>query len=188
MKLTVGKGVKKGTEFVIFDDSESVINQRTDEEMGKKIKIVGVGRVSGLADPDDNVWKARIIKSYEPAGNNYKIKLRRDIKDYYNKLITTIRKKSPTTEAYIVSVNSGNEGISNKDTVYIDKGIKDGIAPGDMMTVIRPMEDKETGVTKKYNDIGKVVIINAMRNSAVGLVSGQTGMINVGDMVRTKGK
>ncbi len=186
IKLTVGKGVKKGTEFIVYDDSESVINPMTDENMGKKIKIVAVGKVRGSADADDNIWKAKLTKTYEPAGNNFKIKIRKELKDYYNKLITKIKKKPQPLEGFIISVNGGTQGINNKDVVYIDRGLKDGIAPGDILTVVRLSEDKETGAMKKYNTIGKVMVINTMRSSSVGIISGQTDVIKVGDLVKTK--
>jgi hypothetical protein len=190
IKLNSDKGVKNGTEYVIYDDSQDVIRPGCVEDtgyMGNRIWVFGVVRALSPADKENNVWKARIIKSYDAAGNNYKLKLRKTMKDNYYKLLKTAKKKNGAVSGEIVSVSSGNASINNRDVVFIDKGTNDGLKPGDIMTVVRASDNDETGMQgKEYNEIGRIVIINAQENSAAGMVNGQTGFIRLGDIARIK--
>ena len=186
VKVTVGKGVGRGTRFVIFNDDESVYGTDTDEYIGKMINIVGVAKV--VSKVKDNIFKVQLVKSYEPIKNNYKIKARTEIKDYHRKVSTVVKKKSSSAEGFIIKSKGEGSAIKEKDIVYIDLGVKDGIYPGDRMGVYRKTESGDGETKEKYHKIGSLLVINSVHNSSVGIITSQDEIINAGDIVKTTGK
>ena len=111
--------------------------------------------------------------------------MRNDFKDYYNKITTKVKKSRGVVEAYIIKVQNDNENIKKKDIVYLNKGVKDGLLPGDILTIYKSIANKETGGNDVYHKTGKLMIINSMKDSAVAVVTNQKSVIHVGDVVRT---
>lgn len=184
IRLTVGKGAKKGKEFIIYDDSEDVMDNISGQPMGKMINILGVAKVVGPAE--DNIFKVQIKKAYDPIKNEMKIKARNDIKDYHKTLSKKIKKKNLDVEGYIVKVQKDIPGIKNKDIVYLNLGVVKGILPGEKLSIYRrifnPKEDKE----EKFHKIGSLLVINSVQYSSVGLITQQDEIIKIGDIVKTK--
>jgi hypothetical protein len=184
IRLTVGKGAKKGKEFIIYDDSENVIDNISGLPMGKMINILGVARV--INNVEDNIFKVQITKAYDPIKNEMKIKARNDIKDYHKSLLKKVRKKNLDVEGYIIKVKNDIPEIKNKDIVYLNIGVSKGILPGEKLNIYRkifnPKEDKE----EKFHKIGSLLIINSVQYSSVGMITQQNEIIKVGDIVKTK--
>lgn len=184
IRLTVGKGAKKGKEFLIYDDSEDVMDNISGQPMGKMINISGIAKVVGPAE--DNIFKVQIKRAYDPIKNEMKIKVRNDIKDYHKTLLKKIKKKNLDVEGYIVKVQKDITGIKNKDIVYLNLGVAKGILPGEKLNIYRrifnPKEDKE----EKFHKIGELLIINSVQYSSVGLITHQNEIIKIGDIVKTK--
>ncbi len=185
INISVGRASKSGSEFIIYKDGEDINDPFTDAPLGKLINIVGVAKVIDRAENNQaNVYKVKIKKSYEPIRNNLKIKFRKDLKEYYNKLTGKIRKKNLDIEAFIIKVSSNNELINNKNLVYMDKGLDEGLLPGEKLTVYRKSQDQENN--DFYDEMGKVVVLNSMKKSSVGIVIKQKDPIKIGDVVKTQ--
>lgn len=183
IRITVGKSIKKGMQFLIYTDKEAVEDMVTGRDLGRLIDIRGVGKV--IEKAEEGLWKVSVVKNYGPINQNFKIKLRNDFKEYYNKLTTRIKKKTGVIEAFIIKVQHGIVNIKKKDIVYLNKGVKDGLMPGEKVTVYRSIPNKETGANDVYHKTGTLIVINSMKDSSVAVVSEMTGIINAGDMVKT---
>jgi hypothetical protein len=186
VKLTVGKGIRKGTELMIYDDSELITSKYDDSFAGKLIKVRGVARV--VEKVQDNIWKTKIIKSYDIIHKNEKIKVRKELKDYASKLSMKIKSRTKEAAGHILKAQHGQIQVSNRDIVYIDIGLDQGILPGDRLDVIRETENTETGAPDRYDVLGKIMVINSMKKSSVAMVIEQTDILGTGMVVKTTGK
>jgi len=183
IKLTATTGAPKGRQFSIYEDSEEVVNKLTGEPMGKLIKFVGVLKIIG--NVEDNIYRAKITKSYEPIRNNYKIKTRQDMQKYHKEISMKVKKKNLAVRANIVKVKDDTKSLKSTDLIYLDAGISSGLLPGEKLGIYRPRQIKETGKEEEYNRIGTCLIMNSMQNSAVALIVKQDDIIRAGDIVKT---
>jgi hypothetical protein len=180
VRITSEKPLKMGTEFLIYTDDVKVDDPITGHDMGRLIDVRGVGRV--LEKTGDNLWRVKIIMSYDLIEQNYKIKIRNYFRERYNKVISEAKESSGKIEAYIIKVQNDSENIKRKDIVYLNKGAKDGLMPGQAMDVFSPIHNGETGI---YHKIGKLLIINSMKDSAVAIITNQKSVIHVGYAVKS---
>jgi len=183
IKVTVGKSIKTGMQFLIYTDNENVEDIVTGEDKGRLIDVRAVGKITEKAD--EGIWKVSIVKSYGPVSQNFKIKMRKDFKDYYNKVTTRIKKKTGVIEAFIIKVQNNIINVKKKDIVYLNKGVKAGLMPGEIMTVYRSILNKATGNNDVYHKTGKLMVINSMKDTSVAVVTEQEGVINAGDVVKS---
>ncbi|MCX8094231.1 MAG: hypothetical protein N3E50_08725 [Candidatus Goldbacteria bacterium] len=184
IKLTVGKGAKKGKEFIIYDDSEEIMDNISGQSMGKMINILGVAKVIGPVE--DNIFKVQIVKAYDLIKNEMKIKARNDIKDYHKALTKKIKKKNLDVEGYIVKVQKDIPSIKNKDIVYLNIGVAKGILPGEKLDIYRRIYNPGEAREEKFHKIGTLLIVNSVQYSSVGLITQQDEIIKIGDIVKTK--
>lgn len=183
IKITVGKSIKNNMQFLIYNDSENVEDMVTGGYKGKLIDIRGYGKI--IEKADEGIWRVNILKNYGPINQNYKIKIRKDFKDYYNKVTTKIKKKTGVIEAFIIKSQNDVINIKKKDVVYLNKGVDSGLMPGEKMTVYRSTPNKDTGKNDNYHKTGTLIVINSMKDSSVAIVTEQNGVINTGDMVKS---
>ncbi len=184
IRLTAGVPVKAGTEFMIYSDKEEVFDADGGEPLGNLIKVAGVAKV--LEKAKDNTYKVRITRSYEPINIDYKIKARRDVRDYHVKLTSKVRGKGRVSEVSgsIVKVHGDAVTPSVRHIVYINRGVGDGILPGDRFNVYQKGRDEEAGEDTSYDIKGQLLIINAMHNSATALILKHDRLVKAGDAVK----
>ena len=185
VKITVGKGIKKGDRFIVYDDSEEVFNPVNDEYLGRLINVVGVIKI--VKKIKENIYKAKILKNYDLIKDGYKIKLRKELSDYHSKITRKEKKKIADIEGFIVKVKNRDKDslIRSRDIVFIDKGLDSGLLPGVKMDIIRENENRETGETEKYRVIGQIIVINSMKNTSTAIIVSNNDIIKIGDIVRT---
>jgi hypothetical protein len=184
IKTAAGIIVKPGTEFLAYTDNKNVTDPVTGEEMGNLVIISGRGTVVEKADAE-GVWKVKIEKNYNILYNNSKIKLRKDFKDYYNKVTTAVKKAGQIQGFIIMRQNGFTNGIKVRDIVYIDRGTRDGLLPGDRVLIYRATPNRDTGSDDAYNILGKGLVINVMKNNATTLITNSYAEMQVGDIVKT---
>jgi len=185
VKITVGKGIKKGDRFIVYDDSEEVFNPVNDEYLGRLINVAGVIKI--VKKIKENIYKAKILKNYDLIKDGYKIKLRKELSDYHSKITRKEKKKIADIEGFIVKVKNRDKDslIRSRDIVFIDKGLDSGLLPGVKMDIIRENENRETGETEKYRVIGQIIVINSMKNTSTAIIVSNNDIIKIGDIVRT---
>ncbi len=181
--ITVGKGFKPGTEFIVYDDSEDAIDPETEGYLGKYIQVCAVGRI--IKNVKDSKYEAKIIKSYNLVRDRFKIKLRRDVKEYHKKLSVKPRKRNIKTDGYIIKAANGINAISKNDIVYINRGLDKNILPGQKFNIIRTEKDPVTKEIEDYHIIGTAMVVNSLKSTCVAVIMSQTDLIRAGDLVRT---
>ncbi len=183
VNITVGKPVKKGDKFIVYNDSEEVFNPKTDEYVGRMINVKGIIKINKKIK--DNTYNAKIIKSYGIIKDGYKVKLRKEISDYHNKITKKEVKKLLDVEGFIIKAKNKDKVsiLNKKDIVYIDRGLEHGILPGIKMDIIKPGEAGSEN--EKINIVGKVLVINCMKNNSTAIIVSQNDIVKIGDIVRT---
>jgi ATP-dependent protease HslVU (ClpYQ) peptidase subunit len=184
VKMDAGKDVKPGVEFLAYSDEEGVSDPSTGENLGRLININGVGKI--IEKSAEGVWKVRIEKNYNILYNNSKIKLRDAFRDYFDKVASTVKMGTGQIRGLIILRQNGySNGIKIKDIVYINKGFRDGLRPGDRLSVIKISPENDSGTGGDYNSIGSALVLNVMDKSSTAVITGNTDVIQVGDTVKT---
>jgi|GEM_PF-1795545 len=181
--ITVGKGFKPGTEFIVYDDSEEAIDPETEGYLGKYIQVCAVGKI--LANVKDSKYEAKLVKSYNLVRDRFKIKLRRDVKEYHKKLTAKTGKKNVKLDGYIIKAANGINAISKNDIVYINRGTEKNILPGQKFNIIRTEKDPVTKDIEDYHVIGTAMAVNSLKSTCVAVITSQNDLIRAGDLVRT---
>lgn len=183
VKMDAGKEVKPGMEFLAYSDKEGVSDPSTGENLGRLININGVGKIIEKAAA--GIWKVRIEKNYNILYNNSKIKLRKAFRDYFDKVASSVKTGTGQVSGLIILRQNGySNGIKTKDIVYINKGFRDGVRPGDKLSVIKIAPDNDRGTGGNYNSIGSALVLNVMDKSSTAVITGNTDVIQVGDTVK----
>jgi hypothetical protein len=184
VKMAAGKEVKPGMEFLAYSDEKGISDPSTGENLGRLINIEGVGKI--IENEAQGIWKVRIEKNYNILFNNSKIKLRNAFRDYFDKVASTVKMKTGQIRGMIILRQNGySNGIKIKDIVYINKGFRDGLRPGDKLSVIKLSPDNDSGTGGDYNSIGSALVLNVMDKSSTAVITGNTDVIEVGDTVKT---
>jgi hypothetical protein len=183
IRLSVGKGVKPGREFLIYNDDEEVYNPMNDEYLGRFVDVVGYCKV--VKKVKDDLYLAKIIRSYGLVMQNYKVKMRNELKQYHNKMTAKPVKKPADVQGFLIRVKGKSITISNRNIVFVDRGLKEGVMPGMKLDVFRQTENNETGEPEDFHNVGRITVINSMKNVSVGLITSQSELFKIGDIVKT---
>lgn len=177
-----GVTAKVGDRFNVFKVIDEIKHPVTDKKAGVLIDILGslevieirkdaaVGRI-------DKTYKeintGDRLKSFEPPIKEVEIKKAGKI--VYGVVLTGLEKRVDSAKG---------------DIVYIDKGRKNGIEAGNVLSIFRPRKDASHPVTEKdvplpEKEIGRLVVINAQDDTSSALITQSAESIVAGDWVMT---
>jgi LysM repeat protein len=179
-------GVKGGETFAIFSNEGPVSHPVTNEIMGKKIIPLGTLQ---LTDVEQKASRAIITKNYkEISPGSYLI-------PYRNDSIREVPLRMTTRElrGYIIESQSGAQGISAGDIVYIDLGSSRGAEKGNMLYIVRDVTvDRSVSQGKierlPQELLGALVILETGRKTAMALVVKSIDAIYIGDKIISQTK
>lgn len=160
--------VHVGDKFYIFRKGQEVYHPLTNQRLGRILEIVGVAEISKF---EYGETIAKILISFKEIESG-------DLLDAYSAKEPPFVSKPfrrPNIEGYVVA--SKNLTIMNSvyDIVYIDKGLKDGLQPGDVLKTI--------AVGKHRVPNGTIQIISLEKNTATAKVVSVTGAITAGNQI-----
>ncbi|MBW2107191.1 MAG: LysM peptidoglycan-binding domain-containing protein [Deltaproteobacteria bacterium] len=158
------------------------ISDRTDNPVGIQHKIVGVLEIGHV---DRQFCTARIVKSFRQIE-------RGDLLTPYTAGPTEIqlRKSKPRFKGKIIASEKRTELIGTHDLVFIDKGRKNGVEPGQSYGIYR----HETGALDEGGgrvvpltpiDMGNILILRVEQSTATALVTSANEWIEPGTNLRT---
>lgn len=160
--------VNVGDKFYIYRKGPEVYHPLTKHRLGIILEIVGVAEV-GRFEYGETIAKILISFKEIESGDL--------LGEYTAKEPPFVSKpfRRPDIEGYVVA--SKNLTIMNSvyDIVYIDKGLKDGLEPGDML--------KTLAVGRHRVPNGTIQIISLEKNTATARVVSATGAITVGNQI-----
>lgn len=181
IKVPKGETPLIGDSYAIVKRIKKVIHPKTGRSIGNLIRVLGTLKI---VDVGENLVSADIIRSV----------------DYISKGDRLIPYK-PSSEAafemtsektilrgYIVETNDDKEAIGQFDIVYIDRGRRDGISPGDNFLIYR-----EGGKTSGYFQaekpasteitVGRLRILSTQENTSTAEVIKSSDTIERGYIV-----
>lgn len=183
VKMAAGKNVKPGMEFLAYSDDRAISDPGSGEDLGRLINVDGVGTV--IENSTGDIWKAKIDKNYNILYDNSKIKLRDEFREYFDRVASTVKMRTGQVEGRIILRQNGYaNGLKIKDIVYVNRGFRDGLRPGDKLSVIRVVPDNDIGTGGDYNQIGTALVLNVMDKTSTAVITGDTDVIQVGDTVK----
>ncbi len=167
--ISTEKPAPDKTKFYILSSPERIIHPVTGNPIGYLVRIKGVLETVGT---ESGNTKALILESFEEI-------LKGDIlTDYYSieLPLKPAAGRRPLISGIIAKVHDGNTVVGPYSAVYLDKGSANGIAIGDLFTVI-------TG-SKPNIPVGTVQVITVQDKTSVAIVQKATNTIGAGDLFK----
>ncbi len=159
-----------GSEWTIFRISGPVFHPITHERVGYIHTILGMAKIIKVYA---KIAEAKIIKSYEVIyQGDY-------LKPYQRPKPICFDKAHPPFQACIVAAKSGGEEIGWPDIVYIDAGKRQGLKPGQILSVFR-----QEGKDLPLLPVGKIAVILTTPTTSTALVLKSNYAFHAGDLVR----
>jgi hypothetical protein len=179
VKIDPGKSVKPGDRFNIGHVKASIAHPITKKWLGY---LVVVPAEIVILETKTDIVTAKIDKSYQPA--------------FLGDVILSPRPAPPATlplrslkniEGTILLSLENSENITEKEIVFIDRGSRDGIIPGDLFSAY------ETGFFTKeilrskerlpLFKVGELVVVSVQEETSTALVTRSSQAIQIGDRV-----
>ncbi|HIJ87993.1 MAG TPA: LysM peptidoglycan-binding domain-containing protein [Desulfuromonadales bacterium] len=177
---------KGGDKFSIFRKDVAVKHPLNNEEMG--FKLVPLGALQ-LTDVEKKSSRAIITKSFKEISPGaylqpYKENRRREI---------SLKNTSTDLKGYIIESRSGITVIAAGDIVYIDLGLSQGAAVGNLLYVVRDVTIDQRYVEGRIDNLpqevlGALVILDAGNKTSTALVVKSIDAIYKGDRIVSQTK
>ncbi|MBI3804293.1 MAG: hypothetical protein HY282_11090 [Nitrospirae bacterium] len=167
-------------EWVVFKKTKSVYHPKTGKFVGDLIEINGIVRITGK---QDQTVIARVTHSKGP------IEINDEIVSF-----ETLRSPSPSpegtssgkNEALIVEVTEDQLNNAEHSIVYIDRGRRDGLLPGDQFQVIHggqesgfPLPGERARLPKRT--AGRLLILSTQEQTATARIIESSETLSKGD-------
>lgn len=120
--------VSVGDKFLAVRKIKKIRHPETGDKLGFQMRVTGLLEVVGI---ENNTPKAKVIEEYDyvEEGDNIII---------YTESIPPVRLKTartPNINGYILGSRMDKHMSHTNEIVYLDKGFKDGIEPGDIFSI-----------------------------------------------------
>lgn len=184
LNLGVRDGTRPGDRFAVYRLGKGVRHPKTGQDLGRMVHIVGVVEVEQV---EEQSCRARIVKCYTPLGR------KETVKPYVEAVVPKNVKPLPVQKShdgYIVALREPELAATTYKVAYIDKGLADGIMPGDVFEIYRVQKDypdPDHGGQVRLPDlvVGAVQVLAARNNTASAYISASTvENIKAGETIR----
>jgi hypothetical protein len=165
--------VNIGDKFFIVRKGQDVVHPVTRVQMGHIVDIVGVAEISKFQYGET---LAKILISFKEV-------ITGDILDTYSDVNPPVMAKpfrQPEVDAYVVAAHNLRIMNTDYDIVHIDRGLDDGLHPGDLLRTVA------VGRHKVPNGI--IQIIKPNTNTSTAIVVSSTDPVIVGNWVTRNGE
>lgn len=167
--------VNIGDKFYIIRAEQLVNHPVTKKKMGYIIEVLGIAEIAKFQYGET---LAKITHAFREVNTN-------DLLDTYYEMTPPQASGSyrkPDIEGYVVATKNLRILNSMYDVVYLDKGMKDGLEPGDLIRTIEVKKDKIYGEKHKIPH-GTIQIINSKDITSTAVVRNSTDSITSGDLI-----
>jgi hypothetical protein len=177
-------GAKPGDKYALYRVGQKVKHPQDGKNLGRIINIVGVLEVT---DIEEKTSRARLVKTFDGISR----------KEAFGPYVQIIVPKdvSPlpvekSNQGCIVALKQSNTSATEYKVVYIDKGLANGIMPGDVFEIYRSgtkASDPDRGGKNILPElvIGQLQVLSARNNtSAAVIINSKVEDIVVGEKIR----
>ncbi|ERS87000.1 peptidoglycan-binding protein [Marinobacter sp. EVN1] len=176
------RGEKPADRVGIFRRSKEFVDPDTGEFLGLEARSIARGNVNA---ENGDVLTVGITKSSEEVRIGDRLLVNED-----RRLTTSFVPSSPDSEieGKMISVDGGVSQIGQYDVVAINRGEREGLAPGNVLAVLKAgnmVRDTVTGETIELPSerAGLLMVFQAYEKMSYGLVLQATRPLSVGDKV-----
>ncbi|MCK2184000.1 LysM peptidoglycan-binding domain-containing protein [Halomonas getboli] len=178
--------VPAGARVGIYRPGERYLDQATGEVLGLELESVGEAR---QMRQEDDVAVLEATKATQEIRNGDIVLPLED-----RALVTEFLPRAPdrAVEGHILSVPGGVRFIGRLQMVALDRGTRDGLAPGHVLAVEQRgelVDDPRTGEMLRLpgEDAGLVMVVRPYEKMSYGLVMQASRTLAVGDRLHTPG-
>ena len=178
LKLREQMSVRVGTEFSVFQPLGSVVHPTTDAVLGQKVRMKGVVKVIGLGE---KTVRARIESSFSEIERGSPIMAVQN-----HRLTVQPTQNLIDLSAVVVDSLTKKQEQGQFDTIFIDRGEKDGVKIGNRFFVVRRGDGRhELGDKARsalpWEQIGEALVVRTQGRSSTALVTRSAIEIRRGD-------
>ena len=179
LKFNQPGSVQMGDRYTVFRQEKKV------KGLGFLNKNLGFVEVIEIGDKG---VKARILRSFYDMARGDTVK----VYDATFHKVPIVEASNKVDAKIIERLNYDAQDIGYGDTIYLDKGNKDGVEPGYEFLVVRrgdglTFENSQKGGSNLPEEIvGKVVVVVARNNNSTAVVTYSTQSLYIGDKVSTQ--
>lgn len=169
-------GVRQGDLLAVIAIGDRVKHPDTGYDYGFVVRIKGVLRVVSAGEDQS---RCAVAETFDPLQVN-------DLAMPYSlsggPLFDAWLKPDAQIQGTILAVNEPMLSIHTEDILYIDKGERDGVRPGDIFTVYR--RTREAPGSGERAELGLLEAVNVMPGETAVVVTALEGeTVNIGDRV-----
>jgi nucleoid-associated protein YgaU len=176
------RGEKPADKVGIFRRTKEFVDPETGEFLGLEARSIGSGDITA---EDGDVLTVRLTKS------NQEIRIGDRLLTNVNRPISTsFVPSAPDSDVrgQMIAVDAGVSQIGQFDVVVVNRGTRDGVAPGNVLAVLKSgnqVRDPVTGETIELPSerAGLMMIFQAYDKLSYGLILQATRALSVGDKV-----
>ena len=161
------ENIKIGDKYLIFKPLNKVQDPKTGRYFGRLTKGLGILQITAK-DPDAAVLTARITISFDTIEKGNMLTPYQEPSPIY----PSSQKKSKNLSGYIIEVTDRRTINAQSDVVYLDKGIADGVEPGDSFLVYE--QPSKPGFPRKKIGEAQVFLVKEHTSTAIVKKSSET--------------
>jgi len=168
------QGLQNGSLIAIVTTGDAVKHPDTNVDMGVVVRVKGIAEVISQGDGKS---RCRVTENFDPITTSDRV-----MKVSFAEAPEFDAWIRPDIElkATILAINEPLLSIHTDDILYIDRGSKDGVRPGDRFTIYSRAEDRAPGGNRTA--LGELQAVNVMTGeTAVIVVSMKDNTITIGD-------
>lgn len=161
------ENIKIGDKYLIYTHKAKVKHPKTGRDFGKLIKGLGILQITAK-DPAAKVLTARITLSFDA------IEIGSMLSPFIepSPIYQSAQKKAKDISGYILEVTDRRSINAQSDVVYLDKGIADGVEPGDSFLVYE--KPGKPGFPRKMIGEAQVFLVKEHTSTAIVKKSTET--------------
>jgi hypothetical protein len=156
----------KGERLLAINKVKTVRHPRTDKNLGLLVHVTGILEVTGI---QEGYFKARITQGFRES------KAGDDVIPFMETLPPVVPEviRTPDIGGYIVESYMTTKMTSQRDVIFLDKGINDGLEPGDTFSVF---SDGELRITE-----GTIQVISLKPETSTAIIIKSSRELLIGD-------
>lgn len=180
--LTIDKldTVRVGQKFSVYKVVHDVVHPETEEVVGQKIRIKGIVEVETV---DRHMARARIISSFGEMERGMPIV---DLLNHY--VVVAPRQNLVNMKGTVLDALTPSRELGQFDTIFIDRGAKDGVQLGNRFFVMRRGDGRyeyslELNKKMPWEQIGEALIVLTRDHTSTALITRSALEVRRGDRV-----
>ena len=171
---------RAGQKYSVYVMEHDVVHPDTEEVVGQKIRIKGVVEIESV---DKHLARAKIIASYGEMERGMSI-----MPEQKHHKVVNPRQNLVDMQGTVIDALSPARELAQFDTIFVDRGAKDGVQVGNRFFIMRRGDGKrelklELNRKMPWEQIGEALIVVTRDRTATALLTRSAVEVRRGDRV-----